>query len=521
MKRILLSSSAVALALLLTGCYSPVPQVLTPADVPSNFTAPVTTDAQVWPQKDWWKGFGSDELDGFIDEARKNNLDLAVAMGQVLQAKGNAEVAGSALFPQISLGGNAQRSDTAKSLRSSTPPPYISNAFGLSVDASYEVDLWGEAVNHLTAADEQVKSSRFAQQVVALTITANVGTTYLDVLALRERVTIAKQNIDAASRILNITQAKVTNGVSSRLDLAQQEAQLAGQEAQIPPLEEAEREGRYALAILLARLPEGFDVKGQNLDKIVSPAVKPGLPSELLRRRPDVAEAEANLAAAHANVDAARAAFFPQIGLSASGGVASAAIGTLIKSSNFAWTIGASLLQTIFDGGNLEGQLRVSKAEQIQLIATYRKAVLSALSDVETSLGQVASLSQQEKHLTDEVNAASEAFRISELQYREGVTDLLTVLTAQQTLFTAQDQLVQIKLARIQADIGLYKALGGGWSEADVKATQAIPAATTPVTPSSAPGPEAAPATPVPTTPGPQQIPDNAAPLPPSATPHH
>jgi NodT family efflux transporter outer membrane factor (OMF) lipoprotein len=520
MKRILLSSSAVALALVLTGCYSPVPQVLTPADVPSNFTAPVTADAQVWPQKDWWKGFGSDELDGLIDEARKNNLDLAVAVGQVLQAKGNAEIAGSALFPQISLGGSAERASVAKSQRI-TGEPSISNSFGLDVDASYEVDLWGEAVNHLTAADEQVKSSQFAKQVVALTITANVGTTYLDVLALRERVAIAKQNIDAASRILNITQAKVTNGVSSRLDLAQQEAQLDGQEAQIPPLEEAEREARYALAILLARMPEGFDVQGQNLDKITSPAVKPGLPSELLRRRPDVAEAEASLAAAHANVDAARAAFFPQIGLSGSGGVASAAIGSLLKSSNFAWTIGASLLQTIFDGGDLEGELRVSKAEQIQLIATYRKAVLSAFSDVETSLGQVASLSEQEKHLTDEVNAASEAFRISELQYREGVTDLLTVLTAQQTLFTAQDELVQIKLARIQADIGLYKALGGGWSEADVKATQTIPATGTPVAASSTPGPEAAPATPVPTTPGPQQIPENAAPLPTATTPHH
>jgi outer membrane protein TolC len=234
-----------------------------------------------------------------------------------------------------------------------------------------------------------------------------------------------------------------------------------------------------------------------------------------------VAEAEANLAAAHANVDAARAAFFPQIGLSGSGGVASMAIGSLLKSSNFAWTIGASLLQTIFDGGNLQGQLRVSKAEQIQLIATYRKAVLSAFSDVETSLGQVSSLSEQEKHLTDEVNAASEAFRISEIQYREGVTDLLTVLTAQQTLFSAQDQLVQIKLARIQADIGLYKALGGGWSEADQAATQTIPATTTQETPSATPGPEATPATPVPATPGPQQIPDSAVPIPPSTPVHH
>ena len=155
----------------------------------------------------------------------------------------------------------------------------------------------------------------------------------------------------------------------------------------------------------------------------------------------------------------------------------------------------------------------MSKGQQLELIATYRKTVLSAFQDVETSLGQVASLTQQEKFLTDEVQAASEAFRISEIQYREGVTDLLTVLTAQQTLFSAQDQLVQIKLARIQADVNLYRALGGGWTEADELATQAMPTATTPVAPSAEPGPESVPATPVPTTPGPTQVPDEPLPL--------
>jgi NodT family efflux transporter outer membrane factor (OMF) lipoprotein len=257
----------------------------------------------------------------------------------------------------------------------------------------------------------------------------------------------------------------------------------------------------------LGELPEGFDVQAKNLDAIVGPTVQPGLPSELLRRRPDIAQAEANLAAAHANVDAARAAFFPQIGLSTSGGYASGAISSLISHSNLLWSIGASLAQTIFDGGALEGNLHVTKAQQIQVLATYRKTVLSAFSDVETALGQVSALTKQEKLETDAANAASEAFKISEIQYREGVTDLLTVLTAQQTLFTAQDELVQIKSARLQADVNLFKALGGGWSEADVEATQTIPAATTPTTPSAEPGPGQQPASSIPTTPGPTAVP--------------
>lgn len=512
MKNVLLSSSAVALALALSACTTPIPQQLHAANVPSSFTAPITADAPLWPKADWWKGFGSEELNGLIDQAQRDNLDLAVATAQVLQAKAQAEIAGSALWPQIDLGGSADRTKTTRS-QNVFGGRSTNNSFSLTGNASWALDIWGRAQNDLRAADEQVKASRYAKEAVALTVISGTGSTYFNVLALRERVAIAEANIDAANRVLSITQAKVTNGVSSRLDLAQQEAQVAGQKAQIPPLKQAEREARYALAILLGKLPEGFDVQGQSLDKIEAPAVRPGLPSELLRRRPDVAEAEANLAAAHANVDAARAAFFPSISLTGSGGFASAAIGTLVQGSNFGWSAGASLLQTIFDGGNLMGQYRVSKAQQLELIATYRKTVLTAFQDVETSLGQVASLTQQEQLLTDEVKAASEAFRISEIQYREGVTDLLTVLTAQQTLFSAQDQLVQVKLARIQADVNLYRALGGGWTEADEDATQALPASTTPVAPSSEPGPKSVPAGPIPATPGPSTIPDEPLPV--------
>jgi len=256
----------------------------------------------------------------------------------------------------------------------------------------------------------------------------------------------------------------VTNGVSSNLDLAQQRAVVAAVEAAIPNLEEQEREARYALAVMQGRPPEGFDVQGQTLEGLVPPTVVPGIPAALLARRPDIAEAEANLIAAHANLDAARAAFLPAIGLTGSGGYASSAISSLINPSSLAWTIGASLLQTVFDGGQKTSQRDVAQAQETELIATYRSTVFNALSDVESSLGQVSSLAKQEMYTTEQVKNAAEAFRISELQYREGVADLLAVLQSQQTLFTGQDTLVQIKLARLQSNISLYRALGGGWT---------------------------------------------------------
>jgi outer membrane protein, multidrug efflux system len=510
MKLLLQSVSVAALALAVAGCSTPVPQVVRTQDVPAKFTGPVNTAAQIWPQAAWWKGFGSDELNGLIVTAQKNNFDIEAAVAEVMQARANAEVAGSALFPQVDLSGSGTRNGGPVSATGSGHTVRETyNSFGLELDASYQLDLFGKNQDALRAADQAVKASRFAQQNVALTITSNVATTYMTVLALRERIAIAQSNLEAAKRVLAITQAKVTNGVSSQLDLAQQQAVVAQVEAEVPALRQQERATLFSLAVLLGRPPEGFDVKGQNLNGITAPVVQPGLPSALLARRPDVAEAEANLASAHANVDAARAAFFPQIGLTGSGGYASAAIGSLFNGSNLAWSVGGSLLQTVFDGGQLQGELRLNKGEQLQMIATYRKAVVSAFSDVETALSNVSNYTLQETFLTQEVKAAGNAFRISELQYREGITDLLSVLQAQQTLFTAQDALAQAKLARIDADIGLYQVLGGGWTERAKDQTQKIPqSAGVQTIPASTTTPAApVPLQPVPATPGPMPEP--------------
>jgi outer membrane protein TolC len=229
---------------------------------------------------------------------------------------------------------------------------------------------------------------------------------------------------------------------------------------------ESEKEARWSLAILLGRAPEGFDIKAQNLDGIVAPSVQPGVPSELLLRSPTVAEAEADLYAAHANVDAARAAFFPSLNLSGGADFGpSTALSNLFNAGTFVWSIGASITQTIFDGGRIHAQSDAAKALQMERIAAYRKAVFTAFQDVEVALGQVKANTDQLALVDTQTRADAEAFRISELQYREGTIDILALLQNQQSLFLAQQSLVINKLQRLQSYLSLYSALGGGWEQ--------------------------------------------------------
>jgi NodT family efflux transporter outer membrane factor (OMF) lipoprotein len=502
--------SVSVMALVAAGCSTPNPKALDrPGDVPATFTAPTVKEAPIWPEAGWWSNFKAPELPALEEQAAAQNLDIAVAAAQVLQAEATDGEAFAALLPQINGSYGASRAGSKKSTATSLTPSTTTtgsgttgtgsttgsatgsatstgtttttsttgvtsslitsnstaNNFTAGFSATYGLDLWGLSQDKLRQARESLRASRYAETVIGLTTAQSVAEEYFTILSYRERIVITRQNIDAANRILTVTQAKVTNGVSSNLDLAQEQAEVAGQQAILPGLIESEREARYALAILLGRAPEGFDVKAQNLDGIASPRVQPGLPSEFLLRRPDIANAEAELYAAHANVDAARAAFFPQIGLTGSAGWSSVAMAGLINPANFAWSIGASVLQTIFDGGKLKAEDDLALAQQQQLLANYRKTVFTAFSDIETQLGQAAANTDELAALTEEVRASTEAFRISELQYREGTIDILSLLTTEQTLFTAEQTLVQTKLARLEADVGVYRALGGGWTQ--------------------------------------------------------
>jgi len=460
------------LALAVAGCATPVPRALSPHLMPGSFTGPLPAVAPTWPEASWWQGFGDSELTGLVARAQADNRDIAAAAARVLQARAQAKIQRSPLFPQLAV----QADHVNGGCRGGSCADFSdTRAYGLTFNASYELDFWGLARDNLRAANEQLKSARFAQQSIALTITANVANEYLNVLAVRDRIAIANENIAAINSITDVIELRVKAGATSRLDLAREHAQVEDVEARLPRLQILERQALFSLAVLLGEAPEGFDISAQNLAGILSPVIGAGLPSELLLRRPDIAQAEANLASAHANVDAARAAFLPQISLTGQGGFVGAALNALWQGSNFGYRYGVNLLQTIFDGGALTGQKQLAQALELQLVANYQGAVLNAYADVETALVEVASTREAEDHLRREVAAAREAFQISQLQYRQGAADLLTVLQAQQTLFSAQDQLAQTTLANRQAAVHLYEALGGGWSENPQDRTQPTP----------------------------------------------
>ncbi|HEY1876767.1 MAG TPA: TolC family protein [Rhizomicrobium sp.] len=461
-------ASASVLALGLAAC-TDNPQALNRAgDVPPAFTAPIDKSAPIWPRADWWANFGAAELAPLQGTAQKENLDIAVAAAQVLEAEANDGIALSALFPTLGgnigvtrLGSNTAsiNSETGKLSRAHT-------AFNAGLTANYQQGFFGTQYFQLQASREDLRAQRYAAAVTGISVSSQVASEYFSVLSFRERIAIANANIAAAKRILAITQAKVNSGVLSNLDLAQQEALLAGQESTLPGLIESEKEARSSLAILLGRAPEGYDVKAQNLDGIVSPAVQPGLPSELILRNPAVAAAEAQLFAAHANVNAARATYFPSLSLTGGADFGpSSALSNLFNAGSFFGSIGAGISQTIFDAGAIHARNDLEKAVEQQLIAEYRKAVFTAFQDVENALGQVKSTNDTLALIQVQTKADAEAFRISELQYREGTIDILSLLTNQENLFTAQQNLVQEKLAKLNASIALYNALGGGWEQ--------------------------------------------------------
>jgi outer membrane protein, multidrug efflux system len=272
----------------------------------------------------------------------------------------------------------------------------------------------------------------------------------------------------------------VRHGAASALDLARQQTAVLAQRASIPPLELEERQTLFALALLRGRPPEGFDAGfsaggpnsesgaaganvAVNLTDLAVPRVAPGLPADLLTRRPDLASAEAQLAAANANVAAARAALLPGIQLTGSAGLASNVLLNFLNAPTAAWAPGATLVQTIFDAGRLRSQVDVAASRERELIESYRRSILAALADVESALASSSRTAGQELLQEQVVEQSRRSLRLAEIRYREGVDDLLTVLDAQRTLFQSEDQLAQTRLSRLQASIDLFKALGGGW----------------------------------------------------------
>jgi NodT family efflux transporter outer membrane factor (OMF) lipoprotein len=435
----------------------------------------------VWPSVEWWRGFGSTQLDEFIAEAERANYDLAAAVERVRQADAQVRIAGAALLPTIGATGGAERihapglfgtslgggqSGTPLSSVSRSSGPTMFNVLSAGVTASYEIDFWGKNRDALVAAKATALASRFDAEVVYLSVVSNTAITYFQAVGLQDQLAVARDNLKTGEDLLKILRAQLARGTTSALNVSQQQTVVAGLRAAIPPLEQQLRQYVNALAILIGNLPEQVEVAQSTLRALTIPAVAPGLPSELLIRRPDVREAEAQLIAANANVKAARAAFFPSIVLTAEGGFESTMLHSLFNPASALYSVAAGVTQPIFEGGRLEGTLEQQKARYDELVQDYRKAVISAFSDVENALVAMRKTEEQLRLEEEAVATAQRSYDISLAQLRAGVIDLLTVLNTQNALFQAETTLAQVRLARTQAIVQLFQALGGGWRAA-------------------------------------------------------
>jgi outer membrane protein, multidrug efflux system len=431
-------------------------------DEPALIPAAVD-DGVVYPPAAWWQVFGDPELERAIATAQRNNHELKAAASRVAQAQAQARAAAADLYPDLAGSSSGNRDGSGGS--------GLDPSYRAGLQANYEVDFWGKNRAATASAEAAIEATRFDRETVALSLTAEVATTYFQQLALSDRLASARQQLEIARRVLDLVRAQAEWGAVSELRVAQQSNTVATLEAALPTLERQQAETRNAFAVLLGVAPQELEqAPSGSLAAIAVPPVEPGLPAELLNRRPDIRRAEAGLVAANGDVHAARAALFPSIRLTGGAGLASAALSSLFDVGGSFYNLVSGLTAPIFDAGRLRAGHERAKAREDELVHGYRGALIAAFREVEDALAAAKYLSETEAAQGEALAQARRAYDLAEVQYRAGAVDFMTVLDAQRTLFQAEDTLLQTRLARLTASVALFKALGGGWSEPPVEA---------------------------------------------------
>ena len=444
----------------LTGCTLQASRQPAPT-LPEKFTQATDTTAAKWPSRDWYRDFGSAELDDLIDQAVANNLDLQAAHWRVQQALERAKQAHAGLYPSVDGLGNINYLTG----HSSSGGLHETDWSAL-LSASYEIDFWGKNRAAQDSARDSLVASQADRDTLALTTLAAVANEYFQLLSLRERLELARANVDAARNLEQIVAARYSAGLANPSEVAAQNAALAATQLQIPDLERQADESVNALASFLGRQPEGFSIQGMSVEALKEPTVAAGLPAELLKRRPDIRVAEANLAAASADTVVARAALYPSLSLTLQGGIANPAVNAAVNSLSGvgpSLNLGGALTQPLFDAGRLRSQSREAQAKEQEALTGYKSALIAALVDVENSLGALRHLDEAREAQDANLRESTRAYDAAQARYQQGSGDFLSVLEAQKVLFAARDQYSQYKLARLQASLAVCKALGGGW----------------------------------------------------------
>lgn len=476
---------AIVASLTLGGCATDSPYLRPFVELPAKFremtgigrtealtSVDATPDAiapDIWPQAEWWTAFGSADLNRLIARAQDANFDLAAAEARIRQAIAQAEIAGAPQYPDLTLSGSAQRQQSAPSSSSSSrtgsaAQPIWSNRFNFQLATTYEIDFWGKNRSAAEAARASIFASRYAAATTALTTVANVANGYFSLLGLAERLDYARQSLADAEDILAAVRAREQVGTASLLDIAPQVSIVEGQRASIASLERQLAQQSDALGVLLgaAARPQFASVA---LTSLKVPQVGPGVPSELLRRRPDIANAEAQLVAANETLKNAIAQRFPSLSLTGSAGYQSSELSRLFDPTSQIFSIASALTAPIFAGGRLEGQEKLQRAKLEELAATYQKTVVQAFADVETALSGTKRTREQLDAQVASTAASRVAFEAAQAQYRVGSIDSVTLRDTERSYFNALDALAQARLGYYQALVALFQALGGGWEK--------------------------------------------------------
>ncbi len=455
-----------------------------------NYHPPETPVPQTWAQLSdglvtepahmarWWALFDDEQLDSLMDRAVASNKDLRLAEARIRQARAQRRVTASSAFPTLDATGSYSRAKRSSGFSTSGAGPTSAvggfvpggsptafDLFQMGLDATWEADLFGGVRRAVEAANADIAASQEDLRDVLVTLLGEVATNYFQVRGNQRRIEITRQNIETQRQTVEVARGRFEAGLGSQLEVAQAEALLATTESQIPALDSTVKQSIHQLGVLLGAEPEAL------LPELSPPKPMPsaprqipvGLPSELLRRRPDIRRTERQLAAATARIGVAVADLFPRLSLTGSAGYQSTDASEFIRPGNDFWSFGPSLTLPLFSGGRIRGNIQVQNALQEQAMISYESTVLTALQDVENALVSYADAGAARDALTRAVNANRQATQISQDLYKKGLTDFLNLLQSESALYQAEDRLIQNEQQTLTALVALFKALGGGW----------------------------------------------------------
>ncbi|MBS0196637.1 MAG: efflux transporter outer membrane subunit [Planctomycetes bacterium] len=416
----------------------------------------------------WWQKFNDPALDSLIERAVAGNNDLKIAAARVREARALRGIEESNLFPKVDATGSYRRSrDSENSPRSDPGSTDAHDLFQAGLDAAWEIDVFGGIRRSIEAADADLAAAEETRRDVLITVIAEVARNYVELRSFQRRVEVNQEAIRSQGETLELTKSLANAGISSQLQVEQARAQLAARESQLPPLRVGVRQSAYRLAVLLGQEPGSLLAElGAPSAIPVSPTDVPvGLPSELLRRRPDIRRSERQIAAASARVGVETAELFPKFSITGDFGFEARDIGNLFDANSRVWGIGPSMRWNIFSAGKVRNRIRAAGAREEASVAEYERTVLLALEEVENSLTLFVQEQARRRSLAAAEQASSQALNLATERYKSGIGDFLNVLDAQRALYELQDQLVNSGAEVSRSLIALYKALGGGWDE--------------------------------------------------------